>query len=418
MKILILFFLLSITVNAQIIEGVSTLALNQFPHTSLKMSGIASRGFDDYAGIYNPKLSLSDSIFKVSVSGIINLPILRTYKLENEEVTYLDNKLDFLLQAHIKMILDESKRFAFTINYYSDILSSVKFGEMSGSTNLNFQTKNHSYSISILKPDASFFSMSRILQCSFSYMLTDYTSLSFGAQTTDFEHVLHWTPIDPFIFQTKLFSNTQFIASLNHRFNEKVESYLTFKSQESRLLMSKEASYNGEEILMPDTYLSLHGNIGYGIQYKVSDRVKLSAEMSHQFLEVDEENHYDYYTEKLIHHIWNNELLLGTNVKVLDNFHAGLLLTYYLKYNNDLYMRISSGYDPYEYSDIPPSRPFTLIASLKYSLANFDLLLQYQHSQVSYKDSTNFWIGEIHDYANYFKLTMSANFSTLNDLGL
>ena len=108
MKKLILFFLLSITVNAQIIEGVLSLALNQFPHTSLKMSGIGSRGFDD-DGIYNPKLSLSDSIFEISVSGIVNLPILRTYKLENEALTYLDNKLDFLPQASFKMILDESR---------------------------------------------------------------------------------------------------------------------------------------------------------------------------------------------------------------------------------------------------------------------------------------------------------------------
>jgi hypothetical protein len=420
MNSLILFtaLILSITINAQIIEGVSFLGLNQYPHTSLKMSGFGSRGFDDEVGIYNQDFSAKDSLCVISVSGISNLPILRTMKLNNEKIALLDNKLDFLPQASIRLMLSEYKNFAITINYFSDVLSSVKFGDRSGSASFRFLTENGTYEVLVDMEKSKFYSKNKILQFYLSYLLNNNTSFSLGVQTTAFDYVYDWAPLKPITFKNDLFNKAQIIASINHQFNNDIYSYLTFKSQKSNILLTKDAYHNGEEILTQNSYLSLHGNIGYGIRYQISDRVSVSAEMSHQFLEVDTLVDFKYYIEPVVHHVWNNELILGTKVRVLEELYVGLMLSYYMRYNNDIYIWFSSETSPFEGTEVMPSNPLTLIASLKYQLSNYRVILQYQHSRTSYINHGTYGNDEMYDYGNFFKLTLSANFSALSDFGL
>ena len=408
----------SFKINAQIIEGVSFFGLNQYPHTSIKMSGFGSRGFDDETGIYNQDFSTKDSLYVISVSGMANLPILRTAKLYNEKITYLDNKVNFLPQASIRLILSESKNFAMTINYFSDVLSSVKLGHRSGSTSFRFVTESGTYKVNVDNEKTNFYSKNRIFQFYLSYLLNNNTSFSLGVQTTGFDYVFDWAPLDPITFKNDLFNKAQIITSINHQFNNDIYSYLTFKSQKSNILMTKDAYHNGEEILTQNSYLSLHGNIGYGIRYQISDRVLISAEMSHQFLEVDTLVDFKYYIEPIVHHIWNNEFILGSRVKIIENIYVGLMLSYYLKYNNDIYIWFTSENNPFEGTKVIPSKPLTLIASLKYQLNNYGVILQYQHSRTSYINHGTYGIDEMYDYGNFFKLTMSANFSTFNHLGL
>jgi hypothetical protein len=140
--------------------------------------------------------------------------------------------------------------------------------------------------------------------------------------------------------------------------------------------------------------------------------------MSHQFLEVDTLVDFKYYIEPVVHHIWNNELILGTKVRVLEDLYVGLMLSYYMRYNNDIYIWFTSENSPFEGTEVMPSNPLTLIASLKYQLSYYKVILQYQHSRTSYINHGTYGIDEMYDFGNFFKLTLSANFSTLNDLGL
>jgi hypothetical protein len=166
-----------------------------------------------------------------------------------------------------------------------------------------FRTDDGVYQVQVSKDDAAFYSLSRILQSTISFQLATQSSLSFGVMTTGFEQVYHWAPLDPFKYTTNLFENVQFIVSLNHKFNGQSRGYVVFKSQHSLIEMEKYAYYNGEEVLWPNPYLSLHGNIGYGFQYLLFNRFGLSAEMSHQFIEVNEEKKIEDITYKIEHHI-------------------------------------------------------------------------------------------------------------------
>lgn len=412
MKSIFLFLLLPVIVNAQIIEGISLLGLNQFPHTTIKMSGTGSRGFDDAEGTYNPKFNLNDSIITVSVSGLINSEVSTNFVYGKDATQFFKNKMIFLPNANLRLTFGEHNHIQLSINYFSDILSSFQFTDESGTTSLHFSTENGVYQVMVSKDEASFYGLSRILQSTFSFLFATQSSLSVGAMTTGFEQVYHWAPLDPFKYTTNLFDNVQFIMSLNHKFNDQSRGYVVFKSQHSLIEMEKNAYYNGEEVLTSDPYLSLLGNIGYGFQYLLFNRFGLSAEISHQFLEVNEEKKIDDITYKIEHHIWNNEILLGLNAKIFEFLNAGVLLSKYFKYDNNIYYRRTSGYDPFVYTDVGPSGPLSIIAGIDYSLSNFKVSLSFQHSQVEYdfgsEDQESLNLKQ--DYGNFFKLSLSAGF--------
>jgi hypothetical protein len=229
--------------------------------------------------------------------------------------------------------------------------------------------------------------------------------MSLGIQSTAFEQVYNWAPLDPWEFWTNMFENTQFLISVNHKFNHRLSGYINFKSQDTRNEMTKKASFQGKKIMLPDTYLSLHGNIGYGLQWKLSEKIKTSIEFSHQFIEVDEENIIDGYTEKLEHSIWNNEIIFGTKVTPIEKLEVGLMFSTYLKFDNKIYMLFSSANSPYEYTQVNPSHIYCLIGSIRYSLSIFTLTAYYQHSQAQYINEPR----KTFDYGNFIKLNLDAN---------
>jgi hypothetical protein len=104
--------------------------------------------------------------------------------------------------------------------------------------------------------------------------------------------------------------------------------------------------------------------------------------------------------------------LLGLNAKIFEFLNAGVLLSKYFKYDNNIYYKRTSGYDPSVYTEVGPSGPLSIIAEIDYSLSNFKVSLSFQHSQVEYDFSSEDQesLNLKQDYGNYFKLSLSAGF--------
>ncbi|MDP2365617.1 MAG: hypothetical protein Q8M94_17860, partial [Ignavibacteria bacterium] len=267
--------------------------------------------------------------------------------------------------------------------------------------------------------NSQFTTSNKIIQLSCALSLFKNTSISASLLTNTFVIDNSWDGLG-FSYQTDLLENFQYLISINQKFAPDATVCVAYKTQKSGVKLDGEGNLKAENNLPPDTYLFTPGNIGYGFQYRFFDKIKLSIESSHQFFDGDISFPvYSMNREKRVeideHHIWNNEIIFGANIEVIENLNIGFSFSKYLKYDDyfsEIRVKFTSPFTINLYYGVP-SKPYSILGSVEYIYQNYRSSLHYQYSSMGYtfkSESGENYPLEISENSNFIKLVLSASF--------
>jgi hypothetical protein len=271
----------------------------------------------------------------------------------------------------------------FQILYKSDMNLNMFFIEP---LNYRYVTNNGNYEIFF---DPKVKTNNSIIQISGSLNFKDRVSLSLGVLSNRFEYELSGDNNFSLNFERSFFDNYQLIISLNYQF-QKGAVYLFGKSQNPVLSLSSQASGIVGNMLWPYRgKISYPGLFAYGFQYKVSDITKISLEFSHEFLSYKQEIVKNEYQNR---DIFNTELIAGSNIQILNNLSAGLLVSYFLKYD----IKDGLAWIGWSYIEktVKLNKPFMAQLSLNYHFDQLSFSFWYQYSFANYEFYEDWYIAD------------------------
>ena len=373
--------------NSQIIDGlplfdsydISAIQISDFPLFKIKNYGTGNYGFDSNCGYYNPKFIKEKFGFILNSKAILNNP-KRDYVLQSNTTSISKN--NSVIKPDLQLGYSNRVIF-FQILYKSDMDLNMFFIEP---LSYRYVTTNGNYQKFF---DPSVKTNNSVIQLSGSLNFKDKVSLSLGVLSNKFEYELSGDNNFSLNFERSFFDNYQLLLSLNYIF-DKGALYLFGKSQNPVLSLSIQESGIVGNVLWPfRSKISYPGLFAYGFQYHVSDITKLSLELAHEFLNYTEEFVKNEFQNK---EIFNTELIAGSNVKILNNFSAGLLVSYYLKYD------VKDGLPWIGWSYVEKSvkldNPFMTQFSLNYNYNQFSFSFWYQYSFSKYEFSEDWYIAD------------------------
>ena len=245
-----------------------------------------------------------------------------------------------------------------------------------------------------------------------SLLASPKLSLNIGILTSSLNY--KWDPgvTNPADYKSGFFKNFQYLFSMSYALSESFRYYVKFKSQKANFDLSiVDLRFDNGFITLPIIYASYYGNIGYGVQKSFGNRLKVSAEMRHQFLEVNDttgiSNAFGRVDQR---HIWNNEIILGTKYQLSNKFKIGAIFTTFLKYDNLIYLRVleeqEDGSETLSLAHI--SKPLSVALSGRYISGKISLRGIYQYSRNQYDTASR---TVIKDSAHFLSINFGYNFS-------
>ncbi len=403
--LLLIVWVLALPAYCQLVENTPFQQFREFPHAEIKNFGIGNYGFDPLENQYHPYYHENefqppdfrddpfhetphhlDSIanFYFSFRSNLNVAGGRNSLVSSENV---EASSGFKNAAQIKPNLFAKywlNAFLLHFSYTNDYQLSLKQDGDAVTYNFNFaRVTADQQEVNISKST---------LQLVASLLASPQLSLNLGLLTSRFDYTWDLGETNPVEYKAGLFKNFQYLFSISYQWSESFRYYLNFKSQKANFDLSEaNLRLDNNVISLPIVFSSYYGNIGYGIQKSFWRRLKVSAEMRHQFLEVNDttgvSNPLGGIDER---HIWNNEIAIGANYQFSKRLKMGVLYTRFLKYDNLIYLRIieteADGSEKLSIAHI--NKPASFILSGRYNLGKFILRGVYQYSGNEYKSGS------------------------------
>ena len=374
--ILILYF--KFNIQAQIFEYDLIFTFNDYPIAKNNLSGIGNLGFDSHESLYNPKYN-SENENKLAIYLSSNSIINYTAKIPSTDAEVF--KGEFIMWPNLSLQYNIDK-YSFYIQYFNELLLKNRaVGTWS------FHIPSFNGERSITSPEPEFLISNNELQLAVSRKIMKGFSISVGILTNIFRNKQIFGSIVKEI-SSNFLDNIQILGSINYN-SGSISLYLLGKSQAGPLHLNPEIIDLNEDIkFYNNAIISYPGYLGYGIQYKIINPLKISIEMQHEFFNTV----YDYkykrvpYVEpwdrsgKFSKNIFNNEIIIGLNYFTPINLSVGLMYSKYLKYDVDVnnllnYINPLPKYDNINFYDF----------SCEYFYANWSIYLRYQVSSTGYK---------------------------------
>lgn len=396
---------------SQVVENIPLKEFQEFPQAETKNFGIGSYGFDAQGNFYNPFYHENDSLrgaansnpsnFYISLGGNFNIAGFR-YSYDpagNQEKTFenvLTVRPNFLAKFWYKYFMAQ-------LSYCNDYLLNQrdKSGTFTYESNGSQVTTNEQ-GLTVEK---------NTLLLAVSMLASPSLSLTLGAATGSFRYTWDLTVVEPAEFTSGLFNDLQYLFAANFRVKERWRGYLQFQTQKANVsLPNGSLKLENAEITFPFATVSYYGNVGYGIERKLLEKLDISLEMRHQFLEVSDTTQAALQSGKAEKHIWNNELIAGTCFQIAPPLKAGALFSYFLKYDNNLdirYLSDGSGGNPAVYF-ARIANPYSIAISAQYNYKKIVLRGFYQFSKSTYKTGDELFL---EDAAHFVSINLGYNFS-------
>ncbi len=365
--------------NAQVTDKVpSALQIfREYPVGEMRNFGIGSYGFDALENRYNPQYDSLDASFYFSTGGNLTLSGDRQFEQQLAGYDALQN------YQHSTAYLPS---FTAKLQYYPFQLHAGYHNEVLYNRKLTNTTETLAFSSQTVIAESQTHEISQnSLYLALSMQTSPTLSITLGAFSRSFRH--QWdvqsAPESPRAieapakFSSSLFNNLQYLFSTTWQMSPRAKSYLTFQTQKSQVSLT-------EDQLRLDFITSnfsaanvgYYGHVGYGLSYKMSDKILLSLELRHQFLEESDTTFAARSAGVGERHIWNNEIILGSRWQASNAFTFGALFSYYYKYDNVIYPRFafsdgssSGGEEVLAFAHI--NQPWALVFSGQYQRGNF-----------------------------------------------
>lgn len=369
---------------------------DQFPQAQVKSYGIGNLGFDVCDFIYNPKYIYSQEHFHVYTSFNYNTKSHREYKTHNYNYNLSDGINSWGPTFDLKIVY---KDYNFNLIYSNLIFFDQ---QIKGTYSYGFETSEGIWKITIGDPINEV--AHKIFQFAISKRISQYLSFSIGIRSNYFmSRINSPTTIEFIDFQTKLIDNFQYLLAMNY-VHSSYKLYFLVRTQNSLVNLKGEGFIDGYKILFEnDPYVSFPGLIGYGFQYQILKDIKLSLEISHEYLSSVGRIYYGKTIKG--HGIFNSEMSLGINYSLLTMFKLGLLYSHYLKYDDEIGLGSETGNSAFPHAEI--TNPWSVVFSIKYIYRNFEVSGYYQYSYVKY-NLENYY--RVEDSAKYFKISLGVSY--------
>ncbi len=339
------------------------------PYAEILQNGIGNFGFDNCNQIYNPSFSNEFDRFMLNIGNNIDVSSNRSgsYNLEHSDIT----QIDYYNESQISKIPNLSLAFKkgnyqFQINHRcTKKLNAISKKKEYGYYYQNIQLNN-------------------LIQISLSREFIGNSSISIGALTNSYKYAHYFYSsfgdVDKMEVSTSYLDQFQYFISYNRVYNQKLKSYIYFKTQNTKIKLSPKSF---DEYSDNNSMVSFPGIICLGVQYQFFQNIKVSFESLNDFIFTNEKlSYYDSMNDNTIafnykHKIFNPKISFGTNMKLTNKFSIGCLYTKYLKYDMEIYSL--QNHHPkrsyYKYN-----KPSFLNFSIQYHFNNFNFIINYQYS--------------------------------------
>lgn len=411
--LLFLLILAGSPVSAQVVDNVPLKEFRELPQAELKSFSIGNYGFGAEQNDYNPYYFWDDSVrinragenlnLLLSLGGNLNIAGERGYSIQADQYQNFTNHLTFRPNLAAKIWYHY---FLLQLSYTNDYL----FHQEQTGVNINYSFDP--FGLTVTRQALSV--EQNTLMAALSMMSSPALSLTIGALSNSFNYT--WSPndLDPVEFRTGLFNNLQYLFAANFKVNRRLQSYLLFKTQKANVaLRDGNLKLSNVTVTFPAAKVSYYGTVGYGIQWKTFEQMNLSLEMRHQFLEAVDTTLGAILAGSEERHIWNNEIILGTDIKFSDQVKFGALFSYFLKYDNNIDIRYITGSSNGEpvVSFARITNPFSLVLSAEYFTEKLFIRGFYQFSKSTYKTNGQLFSEDI---AHFVSVNLGYYFSLLN----
>lgn len=395
---------------AQIVENVPLKEFQEFPQAELKNFSVGNYGFGQRQNDYNPYYFWDDSVrinragenlnLFLSLGGNFNIAGERKYSVKTDQYQDFTNHLTFRPNLAAKIWYHY---FLLQLNYTNGYLFRQK------QTGVNIAYNFDPFGLIVTQQELSV--EQNTLMAALSMMSSPALSLTIGALSNIFNYT--WTPneLDPVEFRSGLFNNLQYLFAANFKVKKRLQSYLLFKTQKANVALPEgNLKLSNVTVTFPAAKVSYYGTVGYGVQWKTSEQLNLSLEMRHQFLEASDTTLGAILAGSEERHVWNNEIILGTDFTFSGRLKFGALFSYYLKYDNNLDIRHISGSSNGEpvVSFARITDPYSLVFSGEYFTETLVIRGFYQFSKSVYKTDGQLFSEDI---AHFVSINLGYYFS-------
>ena len=384
--------IISFNINAQYLDR-SFGYFDDVPTARFNMWGIGSLGFDSKANYYNPNYFSAENTLGVFLYGNINLHSSRKYNGDEQwdnSTSRTEENTNIIPNISAYYKLDN---FLFNLSYLNTLYFNRKVKDESGEIHTNY----YFGSWLIYYRDPHIRIKNNVFQLSISMKLSNYTSIAVGLATNVFKYEFSSNQIegynnifvnDSYEFGSDLFSNYQYLLSINYRNPEILSLYIFYKTQYTNTpLGPSELPVNDSLYLKINPRLTIPGKFGFGTQVRIIDPLRVSAEFSGDVIFEEDEGP----------DIYNTNISLGLNYRLLDKLQLGFMALYYFDYFNG-FILFANGTrrDHYYFPDYyykPESdfwNSFNLIFNSSYRLMNdLELFFGYQYSKITTRHYTD-----------------------------
>jgi hypothetical protein len=408
--LLILLSFFTLPIAGQVVENVPLKEYQEFPQAELKDFSVGNYGFGRRQNHYNPYYYWDDTTrideaaenltFFVSFGSNFNTAGARTNNVQSQEFKDFKNELAFRPNFLTKIWY---RYFLFQLSYSNDYLLHRK------QTGVNIRYNFDPFDLVVNQQ--KIFVQQNTLMAALSMITSPSVSLTIGAFSNSFNYT--WTPndLEPVEFRSGLFNNFQYLVAGNFKFKQRWQSYLLFKTQKANVALPEgNLKLTSLPVPFPAAKVSYYGTVGYGIQWQALEKVNLSLEMRHQFLEAVDTTLAAILAGSDERHIWNNEIILGTSFKFGDQLKIGALFSYFLKYDNNLDIRYSpdNSNQEQEVFFARIDHPYSVVVSAGYILNRFVMRGVYQFSKSTHKADNKLFLEDI---SHFISINLGYNFS-------
>lgn len=369
MKIIFSFLLILISstqLKSQMLESGIRL-IHAFPHAGIYSSGIGNLGFDCHESIFNP-IHNSDAKLKVFVTTNLNIDSGRSGSWSNI-LTFLPN---------FDLKYSESS-FTFHFSYYTNLLLHQK--SIAGTWVIRFPGQN-----TINSRGLSQKIFNNRTQLALSVPLGDYFTGSLGVFFNTFTNIIDFndTLVKALDVKTASFQKIQFSGSLNLHFKNGLKSYILLRSQRSNVQLNPKFIELSDEISFANPYsVSFPGELSYGMQLPVTKTLKISTELTHQYLfQKSFSIRNSESIEKTELNILLSEISIGANYLFKFPFKLGIVLSRYVQHMDWLRPFYTTGTGESALGNV--RNPMTFVFSSEYAFGKLLFTLHFQYSTVKY----------------------------------